>query len=500
MDKKERVEKMNKNRRGSKTFVLLFIISILVAVRSSSMDTQQIIDIQESGSRSSPPERVETQLLDEMYRIDITRITAIFDYYPDQYYVDCHALVEFRMRAGQQRPVIHLDPVIRNNTVSFLRLNNEFLNFSNNSDVRILTYADSSQQGIEFQRDLAAGIIHFLEISYRKSLPVGYPRFSSEVNDIGGRGNEELFPTLNTPHELARHVLTFRVHSTNPFRCIGSGLVVRDDANVQQWTLDTEREMASYTVMFVILPEEDTILEERNLGGINVRVLAFIGGAPIDPAFDLLQTWLPELVANLGPFPMPHGLSIFLVSSSGGMEYYGGTITSLWALDHEVFHMYFACSTVNSTYRDSWLDEAINMWYENSVDLSYTPISNGYRSNIVSGRAAAAVGFDRRAYNQGSRIIEAVARELGGRTAMIAFLRHIHSLYSFAPFTTQEFLDYLENYSGVDMRARFSNWLYSDNDTNAKSDRTFRILKHKVDMTPPDPLLKKYDIPKVRIK
>lgn len=452
------------------------------------------------GIASLSPSLVNPQIADDLYRIDITRITAVFDYYPEQYYVDCQTLVEFQMRPGQQRPVIHLDPVIRNNTISLLRLNNENLDFSSNSDVSILSYSDSSQQGIEFQRDLAAGLIHILEISYRKSLPVGYPRFSSEVNDLEGRGNEELFPTLNTPHELARHVLTFRVHSAELFRCIGSGLVVRDNADVQQWTLDTEREMASYTVMFVIMPEEDTILEERNIGGINVRVLAFIGGASINSAFALLETWLPELEANLGPFPMPHGLSIFLVSSGGGMEYYGGTISSLWALDHEVFHMYFACSTVNSTYRDSWLDEAIDSWYENSINPFYSPIAGDYRSNIVSGRTAAAVGFDRRAYNEGSRIIEAVARELGGRNEMIAFLRHVHSLYSFAPFTTLEFLDYLENYSGLNMSDRFMTWLYSADDTAVESDLGFYGPHQKVDMTPPELLLNKYGIHKKREK
>jgi len=248
--------------------------------------------------------------------------------------------------------------------------------------------------------------------------------------------------------------------------------------------------------MFALLPEQDTIFEERNINGTDVRILAFVGGASIDTAFNMLEQWLLELDANLGPFPMPRGLSIFLTSSGGGMEYYGGTITSLWALLHEVFHMYYGCSTVNKTYRDSWLDEAINKWYELSVDPTFYPITDTYSSNIVSGRSPAGVGFDHRAYDEGAHIMEAVARELGGRNGMIAFLRYLHTNYSFSPFTTFDFLDYLEYYSGVDMTDRFLTWLYHGEQTGyaarTSSSSSHLMHKRKVDMTPPQSLLQKY--------
>ena len=441
---------------------------------------------------------VEDYLLDSVFRIDISTIVVTFDYMPESHYVDCHAKVEFTMRIGQRRPMIHLAPAIRDNagTVNSIQLNNETLNLSDESDVRIISFDESTQQALEFQRDLEANTVHTLEIFYRLFLPGLYPRFSTKVNDLQGRGNEERFPTINTPHELARHILTFRVHSNTPFRCIGSGLVERTNSDVQEWTLNTEREVASYTVMFALLPEQDTIFEERNINGTDVRILSFIGGASIDTAFNMLEQWLLELDANLGPFPMPRGLSIFLTSSGGGMEYYGGTITSLWALLHEVFHMYYGCSTVNKTYRDSWLDEAINKWYELSVDPTFYPITDTYSSNIVSGRSPAGVGFDHRAYDEGAHIMEAVARELGGRNGMIAFLRYLHTNYSFSPFTTFDFLDYLEYYSGVDMTDRFFNWLYQGEQTGyaarTSSSSSHLMHKRKVDMTPPQSLLQKY--------
>jgi hypothetical protein len=454
----------------------------------------------------------EQQLLDDTFRIDISTISVVFDYVPEETLVDCHAVVVFFMRPGQPRAVIHLDPAINGGTgvVSSILLNNESLNISDESDVRIIGFEGTTQEALEFQRDLVENRPHTLEMTYRlRFTPGSLPMFTSDVYDIVGRGNEEIFPTINTPHELARHHLTFRVHSDKPYRCIGSGRVEQvvqaeqgEQAqaarmDVQQWELDTGREVSSYTVMFFLLPEEDAVYEERTIEGVDVRVMAYVGGADIDVAFIVLEQLIPELIDNLGPFPMPHGVSIFLTSGEGGgMEYYGATITTLGALSHETIHLYYGCSAINKTYRDSWLDEAVTMWYGEAKTPAYWPVLETYTSDMVSGLSPAGVGFDTRAYTYGPHIIEAVARELGGRDEMIAFLKYIHTNYIFSPFTTRDFLDYLEDYAGVDMRDRFSMWVYSGipiSAAAAASTDAF-ILKHEVDLTPPKSILQKYGL------
>ena len=143
------------------------------------------------------------------------------------------------------------------------------------------------------------------------------------------------------------------------------------------------------------------------------------------------------------------------------MEYYGATLTSRSALKHEVFHMYFGCSTVAKTYRDSWWDESVNVWYEESVNPDYEPINEDFMSDMVSGRTPITLGFDSRAYNQGARIFQAVALELGGRDQMIGFLRYLHQQYSFLPFSTIDLIDYLDDYAGIDMYDHFNNWVFN---------------------------------------
>jgi hypothetical protein len=285
------------------------------------------------------------------------------------------------------------------------------------------------------------------------------------VNDLAGRGNESLFPTLNTPHELARHQIALRVHGSREFRCVGSGLVERRDdpadAGVQQWLLDTERDIASYTVMFALLPAADTDLQERIVHGIPVRVLAFRNGPSIATAFTTLEEWLPHLETAFGRYPAPRGLSVFLVSQGGGMEYFGATITTLAALAHEVTHGYFACAVVTRTYRDSWLDEAITQWFTNTSGGSVIPpLPESYRGNWVGARSPVSVGFSNLAYSNGAQIVQYLANRLGGTARMAPFLRYVFERYAFLPFTTMDFVALFRDYSGIDVGAQFEQWLF----------------------------------------
>ena len=413
-----------------------------------------------AASEPLPAALNEAALLDAVFRIDVERVEAVFDVFPAERRVQAQAAVTFRMRAGQTRPIVHFEPARSPSGVA-LRLDGQDLDPARASDSRLFSYQGSGQVSLELQRDLASGVPHRLEASYPIALADAGGRFFANVNDIDGRGNETLFPTLNTPHELTHHVLVFRVHAAEPYLAVGSGLLTpRSGGDVQEWVLDTERAVASYTVMFHLAPARNHAVSERRIRGVDVRVLAPTGGVTAEEAFATLDPWLAELQSSLGPFPMPRGLSVVLTQTGGGMEYYGATTTSLRALRHEVFHMYFACSTVARTYRDSWWDEAIDMWYELSADPAYTPIAESFRSDIVSGRSAVAVGFDRRAYDDGARIMQAVATDMGGRDRMVRFLRDLHGRRSFDPFTTWELADEIQASSGLDVRERFRLWLY----------------------------------------
>ena len=408
----------------------------------------------------------DSVLLDSTFRIDIKTIDVTFDYFPDQMFVDGVAHVTFVMRPGQTIPRFHFSSLQRQPpNVSQIVLDGQVVPFPGASVITV-NVAGSSQPIIEINRPLAAGSTHTLDVAYRLTMPSAYPRFSTPVNDEKGQGNEELFPTLNTPHELARHRLTLRVHSGKAMYCIGSGLVqaVRaDDPHVQQWVLDTEREVASYTVMFAMMPVADTDLQERIIQGIPVRILAPRQWAALGDAFTRLETWLPKLVSAFGPYPAPRGLSVFLLPSGGGMEYFGGTITTYSAMPHEVTHNYFACAVVMRTYRDTWIDEAIAQWFTDVYFSGGTKvaISESYTGNWVGNRSPVSVTYSNLAYTDGARILQYMADRLGGNDRLVGFLRYVYERYAFTPFTTQDFVLFFRDYSGIDLRTQFERWLFN---------------------------------------
>jgi hypothetical protein len=437
--------------------------------------------------RPLPDAADETALLDAAFRVDISRIDAVFDLFPGESRAGATARVSFHMRPGQTLPLFHFEPA-ETAPDAALWLDGERLDLASRSDARLFTFRGSGQTSLELERALPQGGTHLLEASWSFPLSASGGRFYTDVNDILGRGNEVLLPTLNTPHELARHRLVFRVHGAGAYLMVGSGLVTRTGSDPQEWVLDTQREVASYTVMFHLAPEATHTLSERRLAGVEVRVLAPSGGVSGDSAFALLEPWLRMLAAELGPFPMPRGLSVVLTQGGGGMEYYGATTTSLDALRHEVFHMYFGCSTIARTYRDSWWDEAVNMWYD-PANQPLEPIDQGFRSGIVNDRSAIAKGFDTRAYQEGARIFQAVAVELGGRKEMVRFLRHLHERRLFDPITTWQLADEIQAWSGESFHERFRTWLYQGPEAEragARAPSGWEWL-HRVDMRLPSP-------------
>jgi len=405
----------------------------------------------------------EETLLNDTFRIDIKEIAVNYHIYPQSREIDAEARIIFRMRPGQTKAIIHFDPAENPDAGEMkISLNGESLDLNNPQDISILSFPRCDQNALEFNRILDGTKTHRLSATFKLDQQIKNLVFSTNVNDVVGRGNEILFPTLNTPWDSARHTITFRVHGDREYRCIGSGLVTRNpDPSIQEGRLDTEEEIPSYLIMFMLRPADTVIMEEREIAGVKVRIMTLKTTPFIQAAFKNLESWLPEFIHNIGPFPMKRGLSIFLARNGGGMEYFGAAMSSLRVLKHELFHMYFGCSTMAKTYRDSWFDEAVNKWYENSASVpDFKPISEGFRSDMVSARTPISTGFDTRAYNEGARIIEAVARELGGRQQMIAFLAHLHRNHSFRPFNTFDLLAYLKEYSGIDMTDHFLNWLY----------------------------------------
>jgi len=113
---------------------------------------------------------------------------------------------------------------------------------------------------------------------------------------------------------------------------------------------------------------------------------------------------------------------------------------------------------------------------------------------MVSGRSPVAVGFDGRAYYQGTQIIETMARLLGGRSAMAAFLENVHRRHAFAPFSTMDLAEYFRLYSGIDLRQEFRDWLFQGQAVSEAALPAPSGFESPPDLTPPDEILRRYGL------
>lgn len=403
-------------------------------------------------------------LLARTFRIDISRIELSLDFTPGADTVLGDATLTFTMRPGQTRPLFHFTPFEdAGDVITGLELNGEVLDPS--ADLLVTTLPGSTQVVREIQRDVDPEAEHTLHVTF------GMPNWwedadpgwlFTDVSDIAGDGNEYLFPTINAPDELARHAIQVRVHSERPYTLLGSGqvTVVPSQPGVQIWDVDTGREVASYTVLLVAMPTNEVDVEERVVNGVPMRVASIAPPADREQAFDDAAWVLATLEQDFGPLPMP-ALDVLLTTEyGGGMEYYGGTISDGWALQHEIVHMYFGCSTVARTWRDSWWDEAINIWY--LWPTSWSPLPFGWGSDIVSGRTPVMPAFDTRAYDEGAAVFEQVADRIGGRQALIDVLRVVRDDHTFDPFTTADLIRFIEAETGVDLSEEFATWVYGN--------------------------------------
>ena len=414
----------------------------------------------------SPFDEGVVELLDDTFRIDIERIDVGLDWTPGAETYLGEATVRFRMRPGQTVPVIHFTPPgdVGGDTIATLVLDDEPLDVGDSGDVLATTLPGSPQRVLELQRVLDDSE-HVLEVTWEAPAwwdDVAPGWLFTDVSDIAGEGNEILFPTINSPDELARHVIELRVHAETPYRVLGSGLVEEVPGDeVQTWRLDTEREVASITVLLVAAPRSAVSWDERTVAGVDVRIASITEAWEVEQAFDDAEAVLEMLEADFGPLPMEQGLSILLMTDyGGGMEYFGGTITDGWALQHELVHMYFGTSTVARTWRDSWWDEAINVWY--LWPDGFDPLPGWWGSDMVSGRTPVQPSFDLRAYNEGAGVFDLVAERVGGRAALVEALAAIRDEHTFSPFTTGDLVLYLEAETGVDLTDEFAQWVYGE--------------------------------------
>lgn len=179
----------------------------------------------------------------------------------------------------------------------------------------------------------------------------------------------------------------------------------------------------------------------------------------VNDAVAILPSLFKEFEDDFGPYPHDSFIA-YMHSGGGGMEYAGATITSLGALDHELFHSWFARSVMPAEGRSGWIDEAFASWRDNGyfqapslLQRSATNLSNysPYRKSTPSN-----------CYRDGRHLVAELDRELAEFGGMKVLMRLFFERYRNRVVTTEEFWDFLNTMSGANLSAYFTRYAFGN--------------------------------------
>lgn len=192
---------------------------------------------------------------------------------------------------------------------------------------------------------------------------------------------------------------------------------------------------------------------------------------------------LAEMEKDYGPYPHDYLIIYGPSKFRGGMEYVGATATSVVSLGHEIHHMWFAKGVMPADGNSGWMDEGIASWRDKGYQTHEKPF---YFSANLGDHNPYTRKTDKRSYEYGRSFFAYLDYQLkaAGKPGFKDFLKVWAAQKMFQNVTTEEFIQSLEEYSGMRFRDDFIQYIYGGRDKgNSRSPAVEPINEHHPDYT-----------------
>lgn len=323
----------------------------------------------------------------------------------------------------------------------------------------------------------AAGSVHRLTVTYQLATPAAdlggaYPpvlhwsngrlRWSFGMSDLyAGRYLEAWFPS-NLPFDQFPWTLELRLTGTT----IAHSLITNGAATVvgvNAWSVQFPAWFTTMSSLLELHPSDalafrsSTVVLPVSRRSVVVETWKPVGGPENLPALNArIRALLADLENTYGEF-LGRRFVCYFHGASGGMEYATAATTSADALDHEVFHSWFARGISPAAQADGWWDEAYTSFHDDGdsrtepADFTRPPVELCSRRPFQ--RTTPALS-----YGEGSRFFLDVAGRVGGDRLRV-LMGELYRARRGTPVSTAEFEAYLVSDSGatdlVDVFHRF---------------------------------------------
>lgn len=173
----------------------------------------------------------------------------------------------------------------------------------------------------------------------------------------------------------------------------------------------------------------------------------------------LTEQTLKELEGDYGAFPHS-SVTIYNASLAhmglGGMEYAGATVTNLSALEHELFHSYFARGVSPANGNAGWIDESLASWRDNG----YNRLVNLFGSSSMASHPYYTRKTDTAAYGFGARFMAYLDNKFADKGGLKPFMNKLLEKKIFEPIFTEDFIKEMETFYGEKLDSVFKTYVF----------------------------------------
>jgi hypothetical protein len=227
-------------------------------------------------------------------------------------------------------------------------------------------------------RQLEAGSEHELRFEYplrqpqsRQSDPIGWGDldtltwdfFFSDLNP--GRYLEMWFPS-NLIYDSFPFTLELDLRNAGAKHLLWTNGTV-EERGEHSWTISFPANWTPVAQMVTVVPAKDVKVDTKEVklpDGQKVTLEVAVrndAGTTLKQVIKQTEVALKEFTESTGPWPHGERCVIYVWPGSRSMEYNGGTTTAIGALEHELFHSWYARGVMPADQNTGWLDEAWTM-------------------------------------------------------------------------------------------------------------------------------------------
>ena len=175
-----------------------------------------------------------------------------------------------------------------------------------------------------------------------------------------GRYLEQWFPANFIYDQFALR-LEIRLRNAAEHRPVTNAVVT--ELGFNHWVLEFPERYTALSHMLILAPAESLETLHSSVGAIRVETTQLRStGFELAEEQQRIHRWLEHYQAVVGPYAHEDRFTAYLWGNDRSMEYDGAVCSNPDALEHELFHSWFARGVKPATQNDGWIDEAWTMW------------------------------------------------------------------------------------------------------------------------------------------